>query len=84
MPIQPEFGNLQSQWAAVTPSSVSENAYTPSMTAGGTCPPTTAGVWDISGDQAIPDTPSKNNPSPSYNAAAGTFSPSPFAFGRGH
>ena len=36
------------------------------MTPGGACPATTAGVWEISGDQAIPDTPTKEDPTPVY------------------
>jgi len=74
IPMQPEFGNLQSQWSVNIPTGTSMNAYTPSLTPGGACPATTAGVWEISGDQAIPDTPSKNNPTPSYNSGVGMFS----------
>lgn len=70
VPLQPEFGNLQSQWAAVSPTSVSLNAYTPTNSAP-ECPATTSGIWDISGDLALPDTPSKQNPSPSYSGTNG-------------
>lgn len=73
VPLQPEFGNLQSQWASATPVSVSLNAYTPTNSAP-ECPPTTAGIWDISGNLAIPDTPSKQNPTPSYAGISGTLS----------
>ena len=65
VPLQPEFGNLQSQWASATPSSVSMAAYTPANT-GIACPATTPGVWDISGDQSLPETPSQQNPNPIY------------------
>jgi len=66
VPMQPEFDNLQSQWSANIPTGVSVSAYSPSMTPGGACPATTAGVWEISGDQAIPDTPTKEDPTPVY------------------
>ena len=62
VPMQPEFGNLQSQWAAATPSSISMADYTPTNTAM-TCPATTAG-WNINANAVLPDTPSKNNPTP--------------------
>lgn len=71
VPMQPEFGNLQSQWAAATTAvSVSLNAYTPTNTAM-ECPATTAGIWDISGNLALPDTPSKQNPTPAYGGING-------------
>jgi 1,3-beta-glucanosyltransferase GAS1 len=67
VPLQPEFGNLQSQWSAANPSSTSESAYTPTNSAPD-CPDTTPGIWDISGSQALPDTPSQQNPTPAYNS----------------
>ena len=70
VPLQPEFGNLQSQWAGLSPTGVSLNHYTPTNSAP-ECPPTTAGIWDISGNLALPDTPSKQNPSPSYGGLHG-------------
>ena len=70
VPLQPEFGNLQSQWAAASPTGVSLNDYTPTNSAPG-CPATTSGIWDISGNLALPDTPSKQDPSPSYGGFAG-------------
>jgi len=65
VPLQPEFGNLQSQWAAATPSGVSEAAYTPTNTAVA-CPAMTPGIWDITGNQVLPETPSQENPNPAY------------------
>jgi len=70
VPIQPEFGNLMSQWASASPSSTSEAAYTPTA-ATMTCPATTAGTWDISGNQSLPDTPSQENQTPAYGGASG-------------
>lgn len=71
VPLQPEFGNLQSQWAAVSPASVSLKDYTPTNSAP-QCPATTSGTWDISGNLPLPDTPSKENPTPSYGGLGGT------------
>ena len=82
VPMQPEFGNLQSEWATNTPTGVSAKAYTASMTAGGACPATTAGVWEISGDQAIPDTPTKEDPTPVYGTT-GTSPSFSLWFGEG-
>lgn len=70
LPLQPEFGNLQSQWAAVTPTAVSLSNYTPTNSAP-ECPATTPGTWDISGNLPLPDTPSKQDPSPSYGGIGG-------------
>ena len=58
VPMQPEFGNLMSQWAAARPTGVSLQGYTASVTGMG-CPATTSGVWEISGNVQLPDTPSK-------------------------
>jgi len=73
VPMQPEFGNLQSQWAAATPASVSLQGYTPSITTMA-CPATTSGVWDIPGTLPLPDTPSKENPTPAGPNIGGTSS----------
>jgi hypothetical protein len=63
VPMQPEFGNLMSQWAAATPAGVSLQGYTPSISTM-VCPATTSGVWEISGNAVLPDTPTKENPTP--------------------
>jgi 1,3-beta-glucanosyltransferase GAS1 len=55
VPIQPDFNNLQSQWAAASPSSVSAAAYTPATTTFA-CPATTVG-WTIDGNAALPGPP---------------------------
>lgn len=72
--MQPEFGNLMSQWAAATPAGVSLQGYTPSISTMA-CPATTSGVWEISGNGGLPDTPSKENPTPA--------APNPGASGSG-
>jgi hypothetical protein len=53
IPIQPDFGNLQSQWKSASPSGVAEGAYTPSLSAPA-CPAATPGGWVINGDVAVP------------------------------
>ncbi|USW54475.1 Putative glucanosyltransferase, glycoside hydrolase superfamily [Septoria linicola] len=47
-PIQPDFQNLQSQWAAASPSGVQAAAYSPSLTAP-PCPATTPEAWLATG-----------------------------------
>lgn len=53
LPVSPDFNNLKSEWATLTPSGVSENAYTPSATPPA-CPPYTSGAWQVSGDVNLP------------------------------
>jgi len=65
VPMQPEFGNLQAQWAAASPVSTAESTYTPSLSAEA-CPATTVGTWNINADIALPDTPSEEDPSPTW------------------
>ncbi|KAF2663944.1 1,3-beta-glucanosyltransferase gel3 precursor [Microthyrium microscopicum] len=55
-PVQPDFDNLKSQWAAVKPSSVSASAYTPSNSAPA-CPASTAGTWVVDANAALPGAP---------------------------
>ncbi|KAK5126131.1 hypothetical protein LTR85_011486 [Meristemomyces frigidus] len=52
-PISPDFENLSSQWATLSPSGVSMAAYSPSNTPPA-CPSYTSGVWEISGNVALP------------------------------
>jgi 1,3-beta-glucanosyltransferase GAS1 len=66
VPMQPEFGNLMSQWAANTPTGVSLAGYSPSSTGMG-CPETTKGTWDIAGSVVLPDTPTQESPSPTIS-----------------
>lgn len=66
IPMQPEFDNLKSVWAAVSPSSTALSAYTPPTTTM-VCPATTAG-WSIDPSAALP-------PSPSAAPTTFTFSP---------
>jgi 1,3-beta-glucanosyltransferase GAS1 len=61
IPMQPEFDNLKSAWAAVSPTIVSLAAYSPS-TVVMPCPATTPGVWTIVGNATLPETPGSLTP----------------------
>jgi hypothetical protein len=52
-PVSPDFENLKSQWATLSPTGVSADAYTPSLKPPA-CPSVTAGLWDIQPDAALP------------------------------
>lgn len=56
VPMQPEFDNLKSVWATVSPSKALLAAYTPPTTTLA-CPATTVG-WSIDPSAALPPTPS--------------------------
>ena len=72
VPMQPEFNNLMSQWAAVSPSSTSAADYTPT-TGVFACPAVTPGVWTIR-DSQLPPTPETLTPPP---VSSVTFGPEP-------
>jgi 1,3-beta-glucanosyltransferase GAS1 len=55
-PLQPEFGNLQQQWANATPSGVAMAAYAPSA-ASVACPGPTPGVWNVDPKAPLPPVP---------------------------
>ena len=52
-PVTPDFSNLMSVWSSVTPSSISANAYNPTLTPP-PCPAYTPGVWEVNGDVSLP------------------------------
>ena len=52
-PISPDFDNLSSQWATLSPSGVSENNYSPTLTPPA-CPSFTSGQWEVSGNVPLP------------------------------
>jgi hypothetical protein len=52
-PISPDFYNLSNHWKTLTPSGVSEAAYSPSNSAP-SCPAYTSGAWEVSGNVALP------------------------------
>lgn len=53
-PVSPDFENLSSAWASVTPSSVSKNAFSPSVTQPLSCPEYTENLWMVSSDAPLP------------------------------
>lgn len=52
-PVLPDFTNLQSQWATLTPTGVASSAYSPSLTPPA-CPTFTQGGWLVNGNVALP------------------------------
>ncbi len=80
-PISPDFSNLKSQWASVTPTGVRLSAYSPSATvAPPECPTSTASGWAVDGNAPLPtlgQTLDRNAPAPSPTSAApdGTATP---------
>ncbi|KXT00107.1 hypothetical protein AC578_5815 [Pseudocercospora eumusae] len=69
-PISPDFENLKSAWAAVSPSGVQESAYNPSNSAPA-CPSFTSGLWNINGAVALPTVGQEFNAAVSSSFAAG-------------
>lgn len=53
MPVTPDFANLQSQWATLTPTGVASSAYSPTLTPPA-CPASTSGGWLVDGDVSLP------------------------------
>lgn len=60
-PLQPEFNNLKSAWANVSPTIVAEADYKPDMTVM-PCPAITEGVWTIEGNETLPEKPGDLKP----------------------
>ena len=52
-PVLPDFTNLQSQWATLSPTGVASAAYSPSLTPPA-CPSSTAGGWLVDGNVPLP------------------------------
>jgi hypothetical protein len=52
--VLPDFTNLQSQWATLTPAGVASSAYALSTITPPACPSSTAGGWLVNGDVALP------------------------------
>ncbi|KAK4543178.1 hypothetical protein LTR36_005728 [Oleoguttula mirabilis] len=70
-PISPDFDNLSSQWATLSPSGVSMAAYSPSNTPPA-CPSYTSGLWELSGNVPLPTIGQKfNTQSASATATSG-------------
>jgi len=52
-PVTPDFANLQSQWATLTPTGVASSAYSPTLTPPA-CPSSSSGGWLVDGDVSLP------------------------------
>lgn len=52
--VSPDFTNLQSQWATITPSGVARSAYDTSSVSTRDCPASTASGWQVDGNVALP------------------------------
>ena len=75
IPLQPEFDNLKSAWAAVSPSSIAASDYDPS-TVVMACPATISGTWTIDGNAELPETPGNLTANkPESFSFTGTLSP---------
>ncbi len=54
-PVVPDFSNLASQWATLTPTGVKSGAYAATYTTSApTCPSSTAGGWTVDPSAALP------------------------------
>ena len=54
-PVQPDFANLQAQWATLKPTGVEQKAYAATAkTTAPICPKSTAGAWSIDPSAALP------------------------------
>lgn len=69
-PVTPDFSNLMSAWAEVTPVGTSLEAYTPSNSPP-PCPPYTEGAWEVAGNVALPSVNEAFNPTVQYSITAG-------------
>ncbi|KAI9791224.1 MAG: hypothetical protein M1816_004216 [Peltula sp. TS41687] len=52
-PVSPDFSNLKSQWATLTPSGVKESAYATSKPPA-ECPAMTPGAWEVDAKSPLP------------------------------
>ena len=55
-PVSPDYSNLKSQWATLTPAGVKLSAYSASATSLSpvACPSSTSGGWEVNGNAALP------------------------------
>ncbi|KAK0706534.1 Glucanosyltransferase-domain-containing protein [Lasiosphaeria miniovina] len=53
-PVSPDFNNLKSQWAKITPSGVAQSDYSPSLVSTRACPASTQDGWLVNGNVALP------------------------------
>jgi hypothetical protein len=53
-PLSPDFNNLKSQWAKITPTGVASSDYDPKKVSTRPCPSSTPGGWMVDGNVALP------------------------------
>lgn len=53
-PVQPDFSNLQAQWASVTPTGVASAQYTANMNISAPSCPAASGGWTVDPSAALP------------------------------
>lgn len=53
LPVSPDFNNLKSQWAKITPTGVASSEYTPKVSTR-KCPASTSDGWLLDGNVALP------------------------------
>ncbi|KAI0479183.1 glycoside hydrolase family 72 protein [Xylariaceae sp. FL0804] len=53
-PISPDFPNLSSQWATLSPTGVAKSAYATTSVSTRACPASTSGGWLVDGNVAVP------------------------------
>ena len=53
-PVSPDFSNLKSQWASITPTGVSKSAYDPDSVSTRDCPAATKGGWLVDKNVPLP------------------------------
>ncbi|KAK1761470.1 Glucanosyltransferase-domain-containing protein [Echria macrotheca] len=73
-PVSPDFENLKTQWAKITPTGVASSNYDPAHVSTRDCPTSTSGGWLVNGNVALPTL---------GETFKGTFQPSPTATGSG-
>jgi len=77
-PMQPDFTNLQSQWATLKPSGVKLSDYSASAASLSTpaCPSSTSGVWHVNGNPPLPTVGESYNPTSVPSGQSFTAGPS--------
>lgn len=84
-PVSPDFENLKTQWAKITPTGVASSDYDPAHVSTRPCPASTSGGWLVAGDVDLPlyasppppaktnaaETTSSKNPAPPNKEIAG-------------
>ncbi|KAK3320918.1 Glucanosyltransferase-domain-containing protein [Cercophora scortea] len=86
--ISPDFDNLKSQWAKVTPTGVASSNYNPDKVSTRACPTSTASGWLVQGNVRLPElgetfsgtytsAPTASTPTGTAASATSTKNPAP-------